>query len=72
MCAFIVPKTLETARSLLRSSDVNFLEGFIKPKKFNDTIKGLTIFTDQKDKNGTLKNIYLKKNTDKGRNYSSF
>ena len=58
---FIVPKTLDTARSLLRSSDVNFLEGFIKPKKFNDTIKGLTIFTDQKDNNGTLKNIYLKK-----------
>ena len=64
--AFIVPKTLDTARSLLRSSDVNFLEGFIKPKKFNDTIKGLTIFTDQKDNDGTLKNIYLKKNTDKG------
>ena len=64
--AFIVPKTLNTARSLLRSSDVNFLEGFIKPKKFNDTIKGLTIFTDQKEKDGTLKNIYLKKNTDRG------
>ena len=64
--AFIVPKTLDTARSLLRSSDVNFLEGFIKPKKFNDTIKGLTIFTDQKDKNGILKNIYLKNNTAKG------
>ena len=64
--AFVVPQTLDTARSLLRSSDVNFLEGFIKPKKFNDTIKGLTIFTDQKEKNGTLKNIYLKKNTSKG------
>ena len=64
--AFIVPKTLDTARSLLRSSDVNFLEGFIKPKKFNDTIKGLTIFTDQKEKNGILKNIYLKKNTKTG------
>ena len=64
--AFIVPSTLDKARSLLRSSDVNFLEGFIKPKKFNDTIKGLTIFTDQKDENGTLKNIYLKKNTKKG------
>ena len=64
--AFIVPKTLDTARSLLRSSDVNFLEGFIKPKKFNDTIKGLTIFTDEKSKDGILKNIYLKKNTGKG------
>ena len=64
--ALIVPKTLDKARSLLRSSDVNFLEGFIKPKKFNDTIKGLTIFTDKKDKDGTLRNIYLKKNTSKG------
>ena len=64
--AFIVPKTLDSARSLLRSSDVNFLEGFIKPKKFNDTIKGLTIFSEQKDKDGTLRNIYIKKNTGKG------
>ena len=61
--SFLVPKTLDKARSLLRESDVNFLEGFIKPKKFNDTIKGLTIFTEKKDEDGRLKNIYIKKNT---------
>ena len=35
---------------------------FIKPKKFNDTVKGLTIFAEDKNENGELKNIYIKKN----------
>ena len=33
-----------------------------KPKKFNDTIKGLTIFAEDKNEKGELKNIYIKKN----------
>ena len=59
--SFIVPKTQDMARSFLRTSSVDFLDNFIKPKKFNDTIKGLTIYAEDKDKNGNLKNIYLKK-----------
>ena len=65
LSAFIVPKSLDTARSFLRSSSVNFLENFIKEKKFNDTIKGVTIYSDSKDNNGNLKNIYLKKDDNK-------
>ena len=65
LSAFIVPKSLDTARSFLRSSSVNFLENFIKEKKFNDTIKGVTIYSDSKDDNGNLKNIYLKKDDSK-------
>ena len=65
LSAFIVPKSLDTARSFLRSSSVNFLENFIKEKKFNDTIKGVTIYSDSKDDNGNLKNIYLKKDDNK-------
>ena len=57
----IVPKTQDLARSFLRTSTVNFFGNFIKPKKFNDTIKGVTIYTEEKDKNGNLKNLYLKK-----------
>ena len=59
--SFIVPKTQDMARSFLRTSSVDFLDNFIKPKKFNDTIKGLTIYAEDKDKDGNLKNIYLKK-----------
>jgi lipopolysaccharide export system permease protein len=50
------------ARSKLRSSNVDYFEGLIKPKKFNDTIKGLTIFAEDKNEKGELKNIYIKKN----------
>ena len=61
LTAFIVPKSQDIARSFLRSSTVNFFDNFIKPQKFNDTIKGVTIFTDKKDKFGNLTNLYLKK-----------
>jgi len=60
--AIIVPKSQEMARSKLRSSNVDYFEGLIKPKKFNDTIKGLTIFAENKNEKGELKNIYIKKN----------
>ena len=60
--AIIVPMTQEMARSKLRSSNVDYFEGLIKTKKFNDTIKGLTIFAEDKNEKGELKNIYIKKN----------
>ena len=61
LAAFVIPKSLDKARSFLRTSSVNFLESFIKQKKFNDTIKNITIYSDGKDENGNLLNIYLKK-----------
>ena len=62
LLSIIVPKSQEIARSQLRSSDVDYFEGLIKPKKFNDTIRGLTIFAEDKNEKGELKNIYIKKN----------
>ena len=62
--SFIVPYSQDLARSYLRTSTVNFFDNFIKPKKFNDTIKGLTIYAEKKDKNGILHNLYLKKEID--------
>ena len=59
----IVPTTQELSRTLLRTSEVNFFESFIKTKKFNDIIKGVTIYVESKDKDGSLKNIYLEKNS---------
>lgn len=61
MLSFVVPKTQEIARSTLRSSDVDYFEGLIKTKKFNDTIKGLTIYADGKNTNDEFENIYIKK-----------
>jgi len=63
LLSFLVPKSQEIARSQLRSSDVDYFEGLIKPKKFNDTIKGLTIYADNKNTEGEFKNIYIKKSS---------
>lgn len=61
LTSIIIPFSQDIARSFIKSSNVNFLGNFIKPKKFNDTIKGLTIYTDYKDKNNNLYKLYLKK-----------
>ena len=61
LTALVVPKTQDVARSFLRTSSINYLEGFVKPRVFNDAVKGLTIYSNSKDKNGNLEEIYLKK-----------
>jgi lipopolysaccharide export system permease protein len=66
LTSIIVPNTLNHSRNLIKNSNTELFEGFIKPKKFNDTVKGLTIYSDNKNENGDLLNIYIKK--DIGRN----
>ena len=61
LTALIVPKSQDLARSFLRASSINYLENFIKPRIFNDAVKGLTIYSNSKDESGNLKEIYLKK-----------
>ncbi len=61
LTSVIVPRSQDLARSFLRTSTMDFFEAFIKPRKFNDSVKGLTIFIDSKNKDGELKEIYLKK-----------
>jgi lipopolysaccharide export system permease protein len=61
LTALVVPKTQDMARSFLRTSNINYLEGFVKPRVFNDAVKNLTIYSNAKDKDGNLKEIYLKK-----------
>ncbi len=65
LTSFIVPKSQDLARSYLRVSNFNLFENFIKPGKFNDNIKGLTIYSEKKDVEGFYYNIYLKNNTDR-------
>ena len=61
LTSFIVPKSQDLARSFLRTSSINYLENFVKPRIFNDAVKGLTIYSNSKDEEGNLKEIYLKK-----------
>ena len=65
LTTLIVPKSQDMARSYLRLSNFNFFENFIKEGKFNDNIKGLTIYSEKKDDDGFYYNIYLKNNTDR-------
>ena len=57
--AIIVPFSQDKARSFIRSSDLDFFESILKPKKFVDVVKNLTIYFDEKSENGDLKNIFL-------------
>ena len=66
LSSVITPKTQDLARSLLRNSNINFFDDFIKAKKFNDLIKDLTIYSENKDQNNNLENIYIKKKVSGG------
>lgn len=63
LSSLIVPKSRDLARSFLKNSKVNFYGNFVKPQKFNDTIKDVTIYSEKIDEEGNLYNIYLKKQT---------
>ena len=57
--ALIVPKAQDKARSFIRSSNLDFFESALKPKTFVDIVKNLTIYYENKNENGELKNMFL-------------
>ena len=61
-----MPSSQSIARSIIRTSDYNFVDNFIKIKKFNDAVNNLTIYTESKDSIGNYNNIYIKKNSSNG------
>jgi len=58
-----VPYTQDKSRSYIRNSNLDFFPNLIKPKKFIDTVKGLTIFIEEKNKDGSFNKIFLKDET---------
>jgi len=65
LTSIIIPKTQDLARSFIRESKLDNYSQFLKSKKFNDNIKDLTIYSENKENNKILKNIYLKRNLGK-------
>ena len=61
LTSFIVPNSLKYSRYIMKNSNFDLFDDFIKPKKFNDTIKDLTIYSEDKLENGEFVNIYIKK-----------
>jgi len=70
--AVITPFTQDKARSFIRSSNLDFFESILKPKKFIDVIGNLTIYFDEKNKNGELINIFLNEKTDANNSLTTF
>jgi len=63
LSSIVVPNSLQYSRSIITESNINLFEGFIKPKRFNDTVKNLTIYSEDTNENGDLINIFIKKDS---------
>jgi lipopolysaccharide export system permease protein len=57
--ALIAPMAQNKARSYIRSSNLDFFESVLKPKKFVDVVQNLTIYYEKKNENGELENMFL-------------
>jgi len=68
----ITPFTQDKARSFIRSSNLDFFESILRPKKFIDIIENLTIYFDEKDKNGNITNIILHERSSKTETQTTF
>ena len=59
----VSPSSLNLARSILKSSSISLLPSLVKEKKFNDTVKDLTVFVEKKKDNGEMLNVFLRDDT---------
>ena len=59
----VSPSSLNFARSILKSSSITLFPSLVKEKKFNDTVKGLTVFVEKKKPNGEMLNVFLRDDT---------
>jgi lipopolysaccharide export system permease protein len=57
--ALIAPMAQNKARSYIRSSNLDFFESILKPKKFVDVVQNLTIYYEKKNEKGELENMFL-------------
>tara|TARA_B110000483_G_scaffold31631_1_gene38397 strand:- start:281 stop:1420 length:1140 start_codon:yes stop_codon:yes gene_type:complete len=69
----VVPYSQDKARSFIRSSDLDFFESILKPKKFIDVIENLTIYFDKRNEKGELENVFInEKSTQKNESKTIF
>jgi lipopolysaccharide export system permease protein len=60
LAAFINPNVLNYSRSLIRTSDLDLISSIIKTNEFNDPVEGLTMYVEEKDELGIMKNIFIR------------
>tara|TARA_Y100000741_G_scaffold334940_1_gene292489 strand:- start:2278 stop:3423 length:1146 start_codon:yes stop_codon:yes gene_type:complete len=67
LTVIIVPHGLNSARTYIKSSDVNVLSSLVRERKFIDSVQNLTIFVEEKSSDGLMKNIFLKEKIGKNK-----
>ncbi len=60
LASTVNPNVLNFSRSLIKSSNLDFISSMVKTNQFNDTVPGLTIFVEKKNEDGTMKNIFIR------------
>jgi lipopolysaccharide export system permease protein len=65
LAAFINPNVLNYSRSLIKASNLNLISSIIKTNEFNDAIEGLTIYVEEKNELGIMKNIFIRDDSHK-------
>ena len=60
---FLSPQSQFKARNYLKNSNIDFFTSLIKEGKFINAVKGLTIFIDKKNEDGSYSNIFLDDST---------
>ena len=60
LASIINPSVLNYSRSLIKSSNLDFISSMIKTNQFNDAVAGLTIFVEEKNNNGDMMNIFIR------------
>ncbi len=67
LTVILVPQGLNSARTYIKSSDVNVLSSLVRERKFIDSVQNLTIFVEEKSTDGLMKNIFLKEKIGKNK-----
>ena len=57
--AYISPKSQLKSREYLKNSNIDFFTNLIRPGKFINVVKDLTIFINEKNQDGTFKDIFI-------------
>jgi len=60
LATFINPNVLNYSRSLIKASDLDLISSAIKTNEFNDTVEGLTMYVEEKDEQGIMKNVFIR------------
>jgi len=60
LAAFINPNVLNYSRSLIKDSDLDLISSTIKTNEFNDALEGLTMYVEEKDELGIMKNVFIR------------